>query len=81
MMELKGDFIVGVHNYCDRWCERCELNNRCRIYVNEKENPLDSDNFLEELSETFADIKDMLKESIEHLKKELEIKKHEQALV
>ena len=65
MMELKGDFIVGIHNYCDRWCERCELNNRCRIYANEKENPHDSDNFLEELSETFADVKDMLKESIE----------------
>jgi len=22
-MEIRDVFIVGVHNYCDRWCERC----------------------------------------------------------
>ena len=22
-------FIPGVYNYCDRWCERCPLSNRC----------------------------------------------------
>jgi hypothetical protein len=27
-----GRFIPGVYNYCDRWCERCRLQARCRVY-------------------------------------------------
>ncbi len=29
-------YIPGVHNYCDRWCERCPFTSRCRVYVNEQ---------------------------------------------
>ncbi len=25
-------FILGIYNYCDRWCERCKFNSRCAIY-------------------------------------------------
>ena len=25
-------FIEGVFNYCDRWCERCRFQSRCRLY-------------------------------------------------
>ncbi|HEX7777658.1 MAG TPA: hypothetical protein VF424_00380 [Vicinamibacterales bacterium] len=25
-------FIAGVYNYCDRWCERCRFQTRCRLY-------------------------------------------------
>ncbi len=32
-----GDkFITGVYNYCDRFCERCTLTRRCRVYADEK---------------------------------------------
>ncbi|MGS2763444.1 hypothetical protein [Sinomicrobium sp. M5D2P9] len=31
-----GRFIPGVYNYCDRWCERCHLASRCRVYNMEK---------------------------------------------
>ncbi|HEX2957783.1 MAG TPA: hypothetical protein VHO70_13190 [Chitinispirillaceae bacterium] len=31
-----SDFIDGIHNYCDRWCERCELTSRCSSYAIEK---------------------------------------------
>ena len=24
-MEVQDGFIVGIFNYCDRWCERCPL--------------------------------------------------------
>jgi hypothetical protein len=24
-------FIPGIHNYCDRWCERCRFVDRCRV--------------------------------------------------
>ena len=35
MDELAGDprFIPGIYNYCDRWCERCELASRCLNYA------------------------------------------------
>jgi hypothetical protein len=26
------DIIPGIHNYCDRWCERCPLANRCTVF-------------------------------------------------
>lgn len=26
-------FISGVHNYCDRWCERCPFTLRCSVYA------------------------------------------------
>jgi hypothetical protein len=25
-------FIDGIYNYCDRWCERCRFQTRCRLY-------------------------------------------------
>jgi hypothetical protein len=28
-------FILGVYNYCDRWCERCPFASRCRVYAME----------------------------------------------
>ncbi|MEZ0538529.1 hypothetical protein [Fibrella arboris] len=28
----RPDLIPGVYNYCDSWCERCELTSRCRSY-------------------------------------------------
>ena len=30
------DFISGIYNYCDRWCERCPLTTRCLVYATEK---------------------------------------------
>lgn len=32
-MDVKDGFIVGIFNYCDRWCERCALTNRCRLFA------------------------------------------------
>lgn len=28
----KSDFISGIYNYCDRWCERCSYTERCRVH-------------------------------------------------
>jgi len=28
--------IPGIHNYCDRWCERCTKTLRCSVYAIEK---------------------------------------------
>lgn len=32
-MEIQDGFIVGISNYCDRWCERCPLTGRCRLFA------------------------------------------------
>lgn len=31
------NFISGIYNYCDRWCERCPFTSRCMVYATEKE--------------------------------------------
>ena len=37
---LREPFVIpinvleGVHNYCNRWCERCRFRARCTVYVN-----------------------------------------------
>ncbi|MGC9343847.1 MAG: hypothetical protein ACP5E3_14170, partial [Bacteroidales bacterium] len=31
------DFIPSVHNYCDRWCDRCSLKAKCSVFYFEKE--------------------------------------------
>ncbi|MFH1980218.1 MAG: hypothetical protein ABIL58_00080 [Pseudomonadota bacterium] len=28
-------FISGIHNYCDRWCQRCPLTARCTVFAME----------------------------------------------
>jgi hypothetical protein len=32
-MELRDGFIVGIFNYCDRWCEACAWTSRCRLFA------------------------------------------------
>src|SRR5216684_1243350 len=36
------DFISGIYNYCDRWCERCPFTARCLVYATEKEDEDDN---------------------------------------
>ena len=31
------DFISGIYNYCDRWCERCPFTARCMNFALERE--------------------------------------------
>lgn len=33
------NLISGIHNYCDRWCERCHFTTRCAIYAAEEADP------------------------------------------
>jgi hypothetical protein len=32
-MEIQDGFIVGIDNYCDRWCEVCGFTARCRSFA------------------------------------------------
>ncbi|HXE52677.1 MAG TPA: hypothetical protein VN541_06655 [Tepidisphaeraceae bacterium] len=29
------NFISGIYNYCDRWCERCPMTSRCTLFAQE----------------------------------------------
>lgn len=31
------DYIPGVYNYCNRWCERCTFTKVCRMYADSRE--------------------------------------------
>jgi hypothetical protein len=32
-----GQFIPGIYNYCDRWCERCPMSSRCSVFAMDRE--------------------------------------------
>jgi hypothetical protein len=67
------DFIDGIYNYCDRWCERCGMTAHCRVYASENKSGdsdvRDPDNrkFWEEISEIFAKTLRMLESEAERL--------------
>ena len=42
-MEIQDGFIVGIFNYCDRWCERCPLTARCRVFAMSAEEAFEAD--------------------------------------
>jgi hypothetical protein len=65
------EFISGIYNYCDRWCERCPFTARCMVYALEeqesKEGPGEADlrneEFWQKLQENFQAALDMLQEA------------------
>ena len=66
------DFISGIYNYCDRWCERCPFCSRCMNYALSEEQFSDpeardihNEKFWEKLRETFQVTLEMLKEMAE----------------
>lgn len=49
-------FIPGIHNYCDKWCERCNKTDYCDVYDGEKARPhLKSGMNIEEFSKSMTD--------------------------
>jgi hypothetical protein len=32
-MDVTDGFILGIYNYCDRWCETCRFTSRCRAFA------------------------------------------------
>lgn len=67
--------IPGIFNYCDRWCERCDYADRCRLFQSETErniqhilndeDPNDPDIVAQDISESLQDAFEMLKEQME----------------
>ena len=42
-MDVDEGFILGVYNYCDRWCERCPFTGRCRVFADGAEHAFEED--------------------------------------
>jgi hypothetical protein len=69
-MEDEDQFISFIHNYCDRWCERCEFTSRCRVFameaeMSDDEKDINNEAFVRNLSNIFAEAKQMLIEKAE----------------
>ncbi len=68
MFEQEENYISGIFNYCDRWCERCPLTARCRVYAMEEEYAGDERDatqktFWRNLQNIFTETKAMLREA------------------
>ena len=64
--------IPFIHNYCDRWCERCEFTARCSVFADEAATGLDdSDDPIADAVHTvaiaLAEAKRMLLEKAEEM--------------
>jgi hypothetical protein len=51
-MEVQDGFIVGIFNYCDSWCETCDLTSRCRVFATSAQCAAMADGDLKLLRET-----------------------------
>lgn len=68
MFDEKENFIPHIHNYCDRWCERCAFTSRCRVFAieqetDDEERAVDSETFWRNLQNMFAQAKEMLEQT------------------
>jgi hypothetical protein len=57
--------IPFIHNYCDRWCERCEFTQRCTVFERESESfdqnhDISQKEFWQSLTNIFAETKQLL---------------------
>ncbi len=63
------NFIAGIYNYCDRWCQRCAFSDRCLNFAMEQEEfpdgkapDIDSEAFWEDFMSTLAASLELLRE-------------------
>lgn len=68
----EGSFIIGIHNYCDRWCERCQFTAQCSVFqIDEErarkraEKEISDDDFTEIVQENFQIVMDMMQDLME----------------
>jgi hypothetical protein len=70
MIVDEENFISGIHNYCDRWCERCTFTARCHVFAMEQQDTEDerdihNEAFWRKIEGIFAQTKHMLFEIAE----------------
>src|SRR5215212_7116601 len=50
-MDVQNGFIVGIYNYCDRWCETCRFTSRCRLFADGAEHEAMTDPEMKAISQ------------------------------
>ena len=63
-MSKKEDFIPGIYNYCDRWCERCSITQHCHLFADLDKAGLFADEEDEDEDDTDELFSDNIRESI-----------------
>jgi len=71
----ENKYIPGIYNYCDRWCERCPLKDRCLLYAKEAkrlarhktrgEDPYDWNIVMQDIKEDFGETLTLLRKFAE----------------
>ncbi len=83
------DFISGIYNYCDRWCDRCSFSSRCLVFATEKEDPdlhdpdvhdLKNAKFWRKLDSIFGDAHELIRKCAEEAGVDLEAIKTDEAI-
>jgi len=69
-----NNFLSGIYNYCDGWCERCAFTDRCLNYASRSEYGLDDESTGGSIDKTFEGISEMFADLISFLKEEAEKK-------
>lgn len=60
------DFIEGIYNYCDCWCERCAFTEKCMNFAMRNYKEPDHENYNDDnLSDVFRQTTDLIKQVIE----------------
>ena len=78
----KGDFIPGIYNYCDRWCERCIYTDRCMNFEMGKEIEREIDEnkkrqkSMEENKEFWDQVNKTVEEAAELIDEEMPLEKN-----
>lgn len=65
---MNNQNIAGIHNYCDRWCERCTFTSRCAIFddvTGLSPEELDTHNkaFWDRIGQNFAKAQELLQKA------------------
>ena len=69
---MGGGNIAGIHNYCDRWCERCCFTSRCAAFAEAGDLPSDQRDirnkaFWQRLGDNISKAKGALEQAAERL--------------
>ena len=68
------NFISGIHNYCDAWCDRCQFTSKCAIFRPMKDSfdtpeskDINNKEFWDSMTKIFADTMKMVVEKCEEM--------------
>lgn len=69
-MKNEENFISGIYNYCDRWCEKCPFSSQCRNFQSqpaegEHSHDFEAEYFLDSLQESLHEAVQLLEQAAE----------------